>query len=46
MVSSLIVLAILVALNYLAARQNKRWDLTAAKQFTLSDQTRKILEGL
>jgi ABC-type uncharacterized transport system involved in gliding motility auxiliary subunit len=44
--SGAIVLAILVALNYLASRQNKRWDLTAAKQFTLSDQTRKILAGL
>jgi ABC-type uncharacterized transport system involved in gliding motility auxiliary subunit len=44
--SALVVLAILVALNYLGARHNKRWDLTAAKQFTLSDQTRKILEGL
>lgn len=45
-VSGIVVLGILVALNYLASRQNKRWDLTAAKQFTLSDQTRKILEGL
>ena len=44
--SALIVLAILVALNYLASRHNKRWDVTAAKQYTLSDQTRKILEGL
>jgi len=45
-VSGVVVLGILVALNYLATRHNKRWDLTAAKQFTLSDQTRKILEGL
>jgi ABC-type uncharacterized transport system involved in gliding motility auxiliary subunit len=45
-VSAVIVLAILVALNYLASRHNKRWDVTAAKQYTLSDQTRKILEGL
>src|SRR5262249_25706997 len=35
-----------VALNYLAGRHNKRWDLTAAKQFELSDQTRKVLQGL
>ena len=41
-----VVLAILVGINYLASRRNKRWDLTAAKQFTLSDQTRKILQGL
>src|SRR5688500_8280343 len=45
-VSSVVVLAILVALNYLGVRHHKRWDLTAAKQFTLSDQTRKILDGL
>ena len=44
--SAAVVLAILIALNYLASRHNKRWDLTAAKQFTLSDQTRKILQGL
>lgn len=45
-VSAVVVLAILAALNFLASRHNKRWDLTAAKQFTLSDQTRKILQGL
>ena len=44
--SALVVLGILVALNYLASRHNKRWDLTASKQYTLSDQTRKILQGL
>src|SRR5918993_5397975 len=41
-----VVLAILIGINYLAARRNKRWDLTAAKQFTLSEQTRKVLQGL
>src|SRR5918993_5702506 len=41
-----VVLAILVGINYLASRRNKRWDLTAAKQFTLSDQTREVLQGL
>ena len=45
-VSSVVVLAILVTVNYLGVRHNKRWDLTAAKQFTLSDQTRKVLQGL
>jgi ABC-type uncharacterized transport system involved in gliding motility auxiliary subunit len=45
-VSAIVALGILVAVNYLAVRHNKRWDLTAAKQYTLSDQTRKILEGL
>lgn len=44
--SVLAVLAILIAVNYIGARQNKRWDLTAAGQFSLSDQTRKLLAGL
>lgn len=44
--SVFVVVAILAAINYLGARHNKRWDLTAAKQFSLSDQTRKVLEGL
>jgi ABC-type uncharacterized transport system involved in gliding motility auxiliary subunit len=35
-----------VAINYLGTRRNKRWDLTAAKQFSLSDQTRKVLQDL
>ena len=38
--------AILVAINYLGTRHNKRWDLTAAKQFSLSDQTKKVLQDL
>lgn len=41
-----VVLGILIAINYLASRHHKRWDLTAARQFTLSDQTRRFLEGL
>jgi len=41
-----VVLAILVSINYLGSRHNKRWDLTAAKQFSLSDQTKKVLQGL
>lgn len=44
--SVLIVLAILVAINYIAKRQNKRWDLTESKQYTLSDQSRNILQKL
>ena len=42
-VSVLVVLGILVAINYIGKRQNKRWDLTATKQFSLSDQSRNIL---
>ena len=45
-VSVLAVFAILVAVNYIGARQNKRWDLTATKQFSLSDQTRNVLQKL
>jgi ABC-type uncharacterized transport system involved in gliding motility auxiliary subunit len=44
--SVLVVLGILVAINYIGARQNKRWDLTANKQFSLSDQTRNVLVKL
>ena len=44
--SVLIVLGILIAVNYLSTRQNKRWDLTSNKQYTLSDQSVKILRDL
>lgn len=44
--SVLILLGILVGVNYIGARQNKRWDLTAGGQFSLSDQTRKVLRDL
>ena len=39
-------LGILIAANYILSRQNTRWDLTAAQQYSLSDQTRRVLEGL
>ena len=39
-------LAILVGLNYVSNRQNKRWDLTESKQFSLSDQTKQIITTL
>src|SRR5262245_25594715 len=45
-VSVLVVLGILVAINYIGKKQNKRWDLTANKQFALSDQSRNILAKL
>jgi ABC-type uncharacterized transport system involved in gliding motility auxiliary subunit len=41
----LIALAIVVAVNYLSARQNKRWDLTANQQNSLSEQTVKVLQA-
>jgi ABC-type uncharacterized transport system involved in gliding motility auxiliary subunit len=45
-VSILVVLGILVAINYIGAKQNKRWDLTANKQFSLSDQSRNVIAKL
>ena len=44
--SLLLVLAIVAGLNYVLARQNQRWDLTAARQYSLSDQTRRVLDSL
>jgi ABC-type uncharacterized transport system involved in gliding motility auxiliary subunit len=44
--SVLVVLGILVAINYLSTKYNKRWDLTAARQFSLSDQSKKVLQDL
>jgi len=44
--SIIVVLAILGAINFLANRHNRRWDLTAAKQYSLSDQSRKVVQGL
>src|SRR5829696_4390360 len=45
-VSIFVVLGILVAINYIGTRQNKRWDLTANKQFSLSDQSRNVAAKL
>ena len=39
-------LGIVVAANYILSRQNVRWDLTAGGQYSLSDQTRRVLESL
>jgi ABC-type uncharacterized transport system involved in gliding motility auxiliary subunit len=45
-ISVLVFLGILIAVNYLSFRQNKRWDLTKNQQYTLSDQTVKLLKNL
>ncbi len=42
----LVVLAVLGAVNFLANRYDKSYDSTANKQFSLSDQTIKIVKGL
>jgi ABC-type uncharacterized transport system involved in gliding motility auxiliary subunit len=44
--SILVVLAILGAINYISAREHKRWDLTASGQFTLAPQSIKVLKSL
>jgi ABC-type uncharacterized transport system involved in gliding motility auxiliary subunit len=43
---TVIVIAILVILNFVAYRYNKSYDSTSTKQFTLSDQTVKIAKNL
>jgi ABC-type uncharacterized transport system involved in gliding motility auxiliary subunit len=43
---SIIVIAILVLINFFANRYNKSFDTTSNKQFTLSDQTVKIVKNL
>jgi ABC-type uncharacterized transport system involved in gliding motility auxiliary subunit len=45
-VGVLVALAVTVAVNYVGARQNKRWDLTASRQNSLAEQTVKILQSL
>ena len=45
-VGVLVFLGILVAVNYLSTRRNTRWDLTANKQYSLSEQSVKLLQGL
>ena len=44
--SVVLFLGVMVAVNYLSTRQNKRWDLTKNQAFTLSDQTVKLLSSL
>jgi ABC-type uncharacterized transport system involved in gliding motility auxiliary subunit len=46
LIYSLIVIAILGTLNFLANRYNKSYDATSNKKFTLSDQTAKIAKNL
>jgi ABC-type uncharacterized transport system involved in gliding motility auxiliary subunit len=45
-ISVIAVLAILIGINWLATRRDKRWDLTANASYTLSDQTVKVLGNL
>jgi len=45
-VSVLVFAGILGAVNYIASRQNKRWDFTANQVYSLSDQTIKVIQNL
>ena len=44
--SIVVFLGILIGVNWIANRQNKRWDLTATQQFSLSDQSKKVVTEL
>ena len=44
--SVLLALGILIIVNFVLARQNKRWDLTENRQYSLAAQTVQILESL
>lgn len=44
--AALLALAILIALNVIGARVDKRWDLTETKRYTLSQQSIDIVKGL
>jgi ABC-type uncharacterized transport system involved in gliding motility auxiliary subunit len=41
-----VILAVVIAANYLADHHNKTVDVTANKQFTLSDETKKVVGNL
>jgi ABC-type uncharacterized transport system involved in gliding motility auxiliary subunit len=42
----LVVLAVVVVANYLANRYSKQYDATANKRYSLSQETKKIVDGL
>src|SRR5579872_5157813 len=41
-----VIIAVLAAVNFLANRYDKSYDATKNKQFSLSDQTIKVVKGL
>lgn len=43
---TIVVIAILVLINWLANRYNKTVDTTSNKRFTLSQETQKVIKGL
>lgn len=46
LVSSFIVLALVGVVNYLAVENDREWDVTREKVFSLSDQTQNVLNRL
>src|SRR5271167_816109 len=42
----IVIIAVLGAINFLANRYDKSYDATANKQFSLADQTIKVVSGL
>lgn len=42
----IVILAVVIAANWLADHRNKSIDVTSNKQYTLSDETRKVTGGL
>jgi ABC-type uncharacterized transport system involved in gliding motility auxiliary subunit len=46
LIAILVGIAIFAAVNYLGVRQTKRWDLTENQAYTLSEQSKKILQQL
>ena len=42
----LLFVGVLVAVNWIASRRSVRWDLTTSKQFSLSEQTKQVLQSL
>src|SRR5436305_3949344 len=46
LVYTVVILAVLAAINFLANRYTKSYDATSNKQFSLADQTKKVVGGL
>src|SRR5690349_13412398 len=45
-VYTIVIVAVLAAINFLANRYTKSYDATANKQYSLADQTKKVVGGL
>ena len=43
---TIVIIAVLILMNWLANRYNKTYDTTSNKRFTLSQETQKVVKGL